>query len=299
MKNNSENWFRDNCSEITLWFLDWIGILGQSQVFSAPRRSQGRTHCWSDEKFQGLQPSRERNVKSAILYSIGWTKTSLAQCNLLHSLSSEFSYEIKESFAMSGAQDHELESYPDDHLPEFRASMKEMRKDCYGLIAKLLSLFDKAINPKDKEFYTRTHQAFTGSSNPNIAILRTHYYPPVGPDVPVNSTRCAPHSDYGTFTLLFQDSMAGLEVCEFGQIIFFNLVSSNWSLLHAGQKLKGRVDFRGASSELGHCANWGPHLSTKRREVQCHCESNHNGNLFLRWSQRKWVRVPEWMFLEF
>ena len=117
---------------------------------------------------------------------------------------------------MIGAHDHDSESYPDDHLPEFRASMKEMRKDSYALIEKLVNLFDKAISPKDKGFYTRTHQAFTDPSIPNISILRTHYYPPVGADVPVNSTRCAPHSDYGTFTLLFQDSMGGLEVCSFG-----------------------------------------------------------------------------------
>ena len=116
---------------------------------------------------------------------------------------------------MIGAQDHDLESYPDDHLPEFRNSMKRIRYGCHSLAAKLLNLFGKAVRPKDDKCFSRTHQAFTDTNIPNVSILRTHYYPPVGPDVPVNSTRCAPHSDYGTITILFQDSMEGLQVVEF------------------------------------------------------------------------------------
>ena len=122
---------------------------------------------------------------------------------------------------MIGAQDHESESYPDDHRPEFRSSMKQLRQGCDSMVVKLLNLFGKAVTPKDGKYYSNTHQAFTDMSIPNVSLLRTHHYPAVGADVPVNSTRCAPHSDYGTFTLLFQDSMGGLEVSDLAQKVSF------------------------------------------------------------------------------
>lgn len=54
----------------------------------------------------------------------------------------------------------------------------------------------------------------------NPSTMRLLYYPPVPPeDVgpccqndAVHYTRCGAHADYGTFTLLAQDSEGGLEV---------------------------------------------------------------------------------------
>ncbi|XP_064100836.1 uncharacterized protein LOC135211458 [Macrobrachium nipponense] len=48
----------------------------------------------------------------------------------------------------------------------------------------------------------------------NSTALRLINYPPViGAPLP-NSTRCGPHTDYGTITLLFQDGVGGLEVLD-------------------------------------------------------------------------------------
>ena len=161
------------------------------------------------------------------------------------SLSTEFSNEIKESFAMMGAQDQGSESYPDDHLPEFRTSMKQMRKDCDSMVVKLLNLFGKTVTPKDDKYYSKTHQAFSDTRISNVSTLRTHFYPPVGADAPVNSTRCGPHSDYGTFTLLFQDSMGGLEVSDLAQkvsFIIFMVWLKIWSSTVAQRRLKTRKE---------------------------------------------------------
>ncbi|KAB7500193.1 hypothetical protein Anas_14021 [Armadillidium nasatum] len=44
-----------------------------------------------------------------------------------------------------------------------------------------------------------------------VLILLLHY-PPIPFEIPENCIRCAEHTDYGTFTILFQDNMGGLEV---------------------------------------------------------------------------------------
>lgn len=61
------------------------------------------------------------------------------------------------------------------------------------------------------------------SDGNNPSTMRLLYYPPVPPedDDPCcqgkceKYTRCGAHADYGTFTLLTQDSEGGLEVREF------------------------------------------------------------------------------------
>ena len=42
--------------------------------------------------------------------------------------------------------------------------------------------------------------------------IRDRYYPPLGDEPVTDTTRCGEHTDYGTFTLLAQDSEGGLEV---------------------------------------------------------------------------------------
>ena len=54
---------------------------------------------------------------------------------------------------------------------------------------------------------------YIGTSE-NATALRLLYYPPL-PDESIikpEQVRCGEHSDYGSITLLFQDSVGGLEV---------------------------------------------------------------------------------------
>ena len=48
----------------------------------------------------------------------------------------------------------------------------------------------------------------------NATALRLLYYPPLPDESTIKSeqVRCGEHSDYGSVTLLFQDSVGGLEV---------------------------------------------------------------------------------------
>lgn len=48
----------------------------------------------------------------------------------------------------------------------------------------------------------------------NFTILRTLHYPPIADDsvLQTGQLRLGEHSDYGSFTLLFQDNVGGLQV---------------------------------------------------------------------------------------
>ena len=55
------------------------------------------------------------------------------------------------------------------------------------------------------------HKALLGGNNGSFCKLRSLYYPAVT-GVRPGVTRCGEHSDYGTLTFLFQDSLGGLQV---------------------------------------------------------------------------------------
>ena len=46
----------------------------------------------------------------------------------------------------------------------------------------------------------------------NLTTFRLLHYPPIPHDLPEDYVRCEAHTDYGTFTFLFQDDQGGLEV---------------------------------------------------------------------------------------
>ncbi len=54
---------------------------------------------------------------------------------------------------------------------------------------------------------------FVSRHNRQHFILRMLHYPPLPGQLQEGQTRAAAHTDYGTITLLFQDSVGGLEVC--------------------------------------------------------------------------------------
>ena len=47
----------------------------------------------------------------------------------------------------------------------------------------------------------------------NYSLIRLINYPPLPVDLEAGQERCVEHTDYGTFTFLFQDSNGGLQVC--------------------------------------------------------------------------------------
>nr|XP_053654427.1 uncharacterized protein LOC128703655 [Cherax quadricarinatus] len=53
-----------------------------------------------------------------------------------------------------------------------------------------------------------------GTEN-SVPCLRVNHYPPVLSTLPEGTTTCfSAHTDYTTFTFIFQDNMGGLQVCD-------------------------------------------------------------------------------------
>ncbi|OJI99007.1 hypothetical protein ASPVEDRAFT_80633 [Aspergillus versicolor CBS 583.65] len=105
--------------------------------------------------------------------------------------------DLKESFDM-GPDDDEL--YPniwtDEHaLPGFREFMSDFYQRCDALHQQLLVAIARSMHLPES--------SFTPLCARNSSELRLNHYPAVKPDE---------LSDFGTITLLFQDSVGGLEV---------------------------------------------------------------------------------------
>lgn len=118
-------------------------------------------------------------------------------------------YDLKEAFDyMTNISDEMKSNAPDCFLNLF----EEMYQKCKELTMLILTIINLALNIDDKEFLVNAHKN-TGESSGNITILRSLYYPPVlRQEIEELQSRCGEHTDYGTVTLLFQDSTGGLEV---------------------------------------------------------------------------------------
>lgn len=65
----------------------------------------------------------------------------------------------------------------------------------------------------EEHFFSSRHQFMFQGAEKNRTIFRSLYYPKLADeDIEPGVIRCGAHSDYGAITLLFQDSMGGLEV---------------------------------------------------------------------------------------
>lgn len=71
------------------------------------------------------------------------------------------------------------------------------------------------------EKFVNAHQGMLEADNGST--FRIIYYPPLGEEPLPDTTRCGEHTDYGTFTLLAQDTEGGLEVTDIQILQFMRL----------------------------------------------------------------------------
>lgn len=117
--------------------------------------------------------------------------------------------DVKESFEIGNEGDTRLPNIwlPEDALPGFRAFMTRFYARMSTLSAQLLTALAVGLRLPDAHMLRAAHAQ-------ERYQLRLLHYPPV----PVSELRAgakeriAAHTDFGTFTLLFQDSVGGLEV---------------------------------------------------------------------------------------
>jgi len=126
------------------------------------------------------------------------------------------SLELRETFDIALADQAEFREcpYPDEDAPDFKPAMRELIQESQSLVQVLLKLLALALGLKDDKFFIPLHKNVEDSSVPNYTQLRTLLYPKVPEELGCQPgvVRCAEHTDYGTITLLFQDSMGGLQV---------------------------------------------------------------------------------------
>ncbi|XP_063704109.1 uncharacterized protein LOC134833642 isoform X2 [Culicoides brevitarsis] len=158
--------------------------------------------------------------------------------------------ELRHAFNICAFAENGELAIPEDPIPGFQAHMADLAKEFTKLAKFMLQAVAVALN-LPHNFFTEKHEHMLSGEDENCTTFRLLYYPPLVEDdgkcelikgsstysyqrcaldrldirldeddetdnaeelLNQNVTRCGPHCDYGTFTLLAQDSEGGLEV---------------------------------------------------------------------------------------
>ncbi|XP_047502418.1 UPF0676 protein C1494.01-like [Penaeus chinensis] len=190
----------------------------------------------SSGKFFQLENTKKRKYERGVVDIQGYTAVGRERLSEDRT-AQEFreSYDVKRPDGM----------FPDEEVPDMRPSVETFMNACKDLTRKILVAMaiglgaswlcltkedtqtilqsdplkkkKKKTNPfpstgLEPAFFVSNHQQMCTESN--TTCLRILYYPSLPESVPGGSIRCAAHTDYGTVTLLFQDDVGGLQVCE-------------------------------------------------------------------------------------
>ena len=123
---------------------------------------------------------------------------------------------IKEGFDSGNPHDDEQPNqWPcKETLPGFREFMERFFHECSKLVQHLLDALSTALNLHPTDSLANSHSA----SQFNMTLL---HYPalPTRDLLTGTHTRIPADSDFGTLTILFQDSVGGLEIAEPGSAL--------------------------------------------------------------------------------
>ncbi|XP_046448257.1 2-oxoglutarate-dependent dioxygenase htyE-like [Daphnia pulex] len=124
-------------------------------------------------------------------------------------LGTDIHHEIKEAYNLTSSKS----VFPsEDTNPEFRSSVTDLALKLSELTRRLLACMALALGLTENYFVDR-HRFMFQDQDKNATTFRTLYYPSLSEsDIQPGIVRCGAHSDYGTITLLLQDSVGGLEV---------------------------------------------------------------------------------------
>ncbi|RZF44557.1 hypothetical protein LSTR_LSTR001315 [Laodelphax striatellus] len=98
---------------------------------------------------------------------------------------------------------------PDEELPGFRDSVSYVADEMRRVAHIVLQIMAVGLD-LDPNLFLNKHQNMLKEGN--VTTLRVLHYPPMGDRLIPGQMRCGEHTDYGSFTLLVQDSEGGLEV---------------------------------------------------------------------------------------
>jgi isopenicillin N synthase-like dioxygenase len=116
--------------------------------------------------------------------------------------------DYKESYESGNVDDDAQPNIwlPEDKLPGFRTFMESYFRSCADLVHRILDSLSIALDVPEPGL-SPTHSK-------SLFQLRLLHYPAIAAEELVQNkrSRINAHSDFGTLTLLFQDSVGGLEV---------------------------------------------------------------------------------------
>lgn len=100
---------------------------------------------------------------------------------------------------------------PEDALPGWREFMTKFYWECWKASQNILQAFALGLGLEDENYLLNFHD---GHNNE----LNVRHYPPIRESVITSQKmqRFHPHTDFDSFTLLFQDDCGGLEVLKPG-----------------------------------------------------------------------------------
>ncbi|CAM4981360.1 unnamed protein product [Rotaria socialis] len=110
--------------------------------------------------------------------------------------------DVKESFSIGPEHDGKIR-WPRTPLAMPSIWLNYYKK-CHNLSKHLYNLFALALNLDENWFNNKI--------NEHRSALRSLYYPSFSVPLPENQYRSSVHTDYGSFTILKQDSIGGLQV---------------------------------------------------------------------------------------
>ena len=120
----------------------------------------------------------------------------------------------------------EFQSIPSDYVKD---TIQKLYSNLENLRKFILRLIATGLGMEDIDFYVRGH-SHIGNHCENTTTMRMLYYPPINniSDVLPDQFRIAEHTDFGTFTMLFQDANGGLQVRYFFSSSLTIRFSSKW-----------------------------------------------------------------------
>lgn len=118
-------------------------------------------------------------------------------------------HELRESYDVNDPKGR----FPDSLVPTFRPSVCALMDMLVALNIRLLQAMEWGLGVESGVLVDSHKRIFQKDNGTALRILN---YPPVPEDAPENTIRCGAHTDYGTVTILLQDTMGGLEVRDRG-----------------------------------------------------------------------------------
>jgi isopenicillin N synthase-like dioxygenase len=138
-------------------------------------------------------------------------------------------HEARESYDVSFVDGSDRAHFPDDVVPDLRKDVAHLAALLTRAARRVFVAIAHSLGIEE-DFFLNVHRALL-SGDGSMSKLRSLYYPPLTgmlskifrkPTIIEKSeyftgaiepgvTRCGEHSDYGTLTFLFQDSLGGLQ----------------------------------------------------------------------------------------